>query len=90
MPEEEKKASKGKSKWLRRTLIALGIVLVLWVGSYAFMRSVKIFEPVVMVAAGYLGDESLLDENLVVPKGPDRSRRPLNKLVFDDDWSELK
>jgi len=36
------KTPKGKGKWLRRTLIALGIVLVLWVGSYAVLRSVKI------------------------------------------------
>ncbi|MCF8360299.1 MAG: nitroreductase family protein [Prolixibacteraceae bacterium] len=49
-----------------------------------------IFEPVVMLAAGYLGDESKLDENLSVPKGQDRTRKYLDKLVFNGDWSELK
>jgi nitroreductase len=49
-----------------------------------------IFEPVVMVASGYLGDESKLDENLSVPKGQDRTRKYLDKLVFNGDWLELK
>ncbi|MBN1926933.1 MAG: nitroreductase family protein [Prolixibacteraceae bacterium] len=49
-----------------------------------------IYEPVVMVAAGYLGDENLLDDNLAVPKGADRIRRPLDQLIFDGDWSKLR
>jgi hypothetical protein len=43
-----------------------------------------------MVASGYLGDESKLDENLSVPKGQDRTRKYLDKLVFNGDWLELK
>lgn len=50
----------------------------------------EMFEPIVMFAAGYLGDEKLLDEHLAVPKGVDRSRKPLEHLIFNGDWSKMR
>ena len=50
----------------------------------------SIYEPVVMVAAGYLGDEDQLDEKLKVPKDKDRVRRALDQIIFEGDWEKMR
>jgi nitroreductase len=50
----------------------------------------EMYEPIVMFAAGFLGDEKLLDDHLAVPKGDDRSRKPLDQLIFNGDWSKMR
>lgn len=50
----------------------------------------SIYEPVVMVVAGHLGDEEQLDEKLKVPKGKNRVRRALDQIIFEGDWDKLR
>ena len=48
-----------------------------------------IFEPVIMMAGGYLGNEAEFGESYQVPKGDQRTRRPLNTLIFSGSWDDL-
>jgi nitroreductase len=50
----------------------------------------EIYEPIIMLSAGYLGNEDALSEHLKVPKGDNRSRRLLDQLIFDGDWSKMR
>jgi nitroreductase len=50
----------------------------------------SIYEPVVMVAVGHLGDEDQLNEKLKVPKGKNRVRRTLDQIIFEDDWNKMQ
>ena len=49
----------------------------------------ELYEPVIMVTAGYLGDESKFNEQYHVPKGEHRIRKPLDNLIFDGNWDNL-
>lgn len=46
------------------------------------------FEPMAALAVGYLGDPDVLPEKLAHREHGERSRRPLGKTVFGDDWGE--
>ena len=46
------------------------------------------FEPVAIVAGGYPGDTSLLNENLKARAAKPRTRKPLNKLVFTGTFGQ--
>ena len=45
------------------------------------------FEPVVMLAVGYLGDVDTADEKLKKRDHAERKRKPLNELVFRNTWT---
>ena len=45
------------------------------------------FEPVVMLAVGYLGDIDNADESLKKRDLAERKRNPLNELVFRNKWT---
>ncbi|HPR32542.1 MAG TPA: nitroreductase family protein [Prolixibacteraceae bacterium] len=49
----------------------------------------ELYEPVVMVAAGYRGDESKLPKHLAVPTPENRTRKPLDQLIFTGDWAKM-
>ena len=48
------------------------------------------FEPVIMVTAGYLGDEEELPEHLLVPKADKRTRKSFDSIIFDGEWDKMK
>lgn len=48
------------------------------------------FEPIVMVAAGYPTDQSILNKELHIPVGNQRERKSIDQLVFSDNWQQLK
>lgn len=50
----------------------------------------EIYEPVVMVAAGFPYTRDINDEDLKVPMGDERTRKPLNELIYDGDWERLR
>lgn len=50
----------------------------------------EMFEPVIMVTAGYLGDEENLPEHLVVPKGNQRTRKSIDSIIFHGKWVKMK
>lgn len=50
----------------------------------------EIYEPVVMIAAGYPNKNEIIDEDLKVPMGEERKRKPLNELIYDGDWELLR
>jgi nitroreductase len=50
----------------------------------------EIYEPIVMVAAGYLGDEKSLDDQFKVPKDENRERKPLESIIFDGNWDSIQ
>ncbi|MBN2263610.1 MAG: nitroreductase family protein [Prolixibacteraceae bacterium] len=50
----------------------------------------EMFEPVIMVTAGYLGNEENLPDHLVVPKGNQRSRKSIDSIIFDGNWDKMK
>ena len=49
----------------------------------------EIFEPVIMLAAGHLGDESKYGEKFQVPKGEHRIRKPIKSLIYNGSWDEM-
>lgn len=44
------------------------------------------YEPVSMIALGYLGDADQLPEHLKAREGAPRNRKPLQELVFNGTW----
>lgn len=46
------------------------------------------FAPMAALAVGYLGDPSVLPDDLAEREGKKRKRRPLHKTVFEDTWGE--
>ncbi|WP_421919019.1 nitroreductase family protein [Marinifilum sp.] len=48
------------------------------------------FEPVTMIAVGYLGDPSQLPDSIREMESPKRDRKNLDQLLFDGDWEKLK
>ncbi len=50
----------------------------------------EIYEPIVMVAVGYLGKESDLEKHLTVPKANDRDRKTHDAIIYEGNWNKLK
>ncbi|PKQ64364.1 nitroreductase [Labilibaculum filiforme] len=48
------------------------------------------FDVVTMIAVGYLGDPAQLPDNIREMESGKRLRRPLNTILFDGDWEEMK
>jgi len=48
------------------------------------------FDVVTMIAVGYLGNPEILPEHIGEMESSERIRRPLQKIVFDGDWEEMK
>lgn len=47
-----------------------------------------LFEPMVVVAVGYLGEADQLSDTLRVRELAARTRRPVDEIVFEDSWGE--
>jgi nitroreductase len=48
------------------------------------------FEPVTMIALGYLGDAEQLPESMREMESPKRDRKNLAQLLFDGDWDKMR
>ena len=48
----------------------------------------ELFEPVVIIAVGYLGDPHVLHAELQAKELGPRTRRPLQEVVFEEAWGE--
>ena len=46
------------------------------------------FDPVTMLAIGYLGEPDMLDERLRERELSPRTRRPLAEFVFEEKWGK--
>jgi nitroreductase len=46
------------------------------------------YEPVTMIAVGYKGDISVLPEDLQEQEKQERTRKPLNDIVFTSSFDE--
>lgn len=49
----------------------------------------EIYEPFVMIAAGYPENENSIKEKFKVPEGIERERKPLNQLIFNGNWEKM-
>jgi nitroreductase len=48
------------------------------------------FEPVTMIALGYLGDPNQLPESMQEMESPKRDRKNLEELLFDGNWDKMR
>lgn len=44
------------------------------------------FDPLVVIAIGYLGDHDTLPEDMAARETQERTRKPLSTLIFDEAW----
>jgi nitroreductase len=49
----------------------------------------SLYEPIVMAVAGYEDSQDDFSERMRVPIGEERTRKPLEKLIFNGDWDRL-
>ncbi|MDE5417173.1 nitroreductase family protein [Labilibaculum sp. DW002] len=48
------------------------------------------FDVLTMIAVGYIGNPDVLPENIREMESNKRERKPLNKILFDGDWEDMK